>query len=173
MQFQQDWPKDKKLQLFQFFGGKLRNFSLDGALWCGSRGIDNFSLSQPFGQYVNRKLSIRRFLMWNFTRIRHKKKKLWLSIIPARRQWPATIHKKCELPLIFASIRQAVRRWKAVNLGSLNLHFQQDLPKDKKLQLFKFFTRKLRKISLDWALWCASRGIKSTGGRCKAPVLCT
>ena len=24
MQFQQDWPKDKKLQLFQFFGGKQK-----------------------------------------------------------------------------------------------------------------------------------------------------
>ena len=26
MQFQQDWPKDKKLQLFQFFGGNLEKF---------------------------------------------------------------------------------------------------------------------------------------------------
>ena len=26
MQFQQDWPKDKKLQLFQFFGEKLEKF---------------------------------------------------------------------------------------------------------------------------------------------------
>ena len=26
MQFQQDWPKDKKLQLFQFFGGKQKKF---------------------------------------------------------------------------------------------------------------------------------------------------
>ena len=24
MQFQQDWPKDKKLELFQFFGGKQK-----------------------------------------------------------------------------------------------------------------------------------------------------
>ena len=24
-----DWPKDKKLQLFQFFGGKLRKISFD------------------------------------------------------------------------------------------------------------------------------------------------
>ena len=58
MQFQQDWPKDKKLQLFQFFGGKLRKISLDCALWCGSRGIDNFSLSQLYMPYVNGKLSI-------------------------------------------------------------------------------------------------------------------
>ena len=26
MQFQQDWPKDKKIQLFIFFGVKLRKF---------------------------------------------------------------------------------------------------------------------------------------------------
>ena len=57
--------------------------------------------------------------------------------------------KRCELTFIFAAIGQAVRRWKALNLGSLNMQFQQDWPKDKKLQLFKFFTRKLRKISLD------------------------
>ena len=55
-----------------------------------------------------------------------KTKKLWLSIDPARRQWPGTTHKKCELPLFFAGIRQAVRRWKALNLGSLNMQFQQD-----------------------------------------------
>ena len=42
MQFQQDWPKDKQLQLFQFFGGKLRKISLDGALWCASRGSTIF-----------------------------------------------------------------------------------------------------------------------------------
>ena len=50
--------KIKKLQLLQFFGGKLGKTSLDGALWCGSRGIDNFSLSQLFGLYVNGELSI-------------------------------------------------------------------------------------------------------------------
>ena len=31
--------------------------------------------------------------------------------------------KRCELPLIFAAIGQAVRRWKALNLGSLNMQF--------------------------------------------------
>ena len=51
--------------------------------------------------------------------------------------------KRCELPLFFAAIGQAVRRWKALSLGSLIIQFQQDWPKDKKLQLFKFFTRKL------------------------------
>ena len=29
LQFQHGWPKDKKLQLFQFFGGKLTKISLD------------------------------------------------------------------------------------------------------------------------------------------------
>ena len=57
--------------------------------------------------------------------------------------------KRYELPLIFAAIGQAVRRWKALDFGSLNMQFQQDGPKDKKLQLLKFFARKLRKISLD------------------------
>ena len=51
--------------------------------------------------------------------------------------------KRCELPLIFAGIGQAVRRWKALNLGSLNLQFQQDLLKDKKLQFFKFLQENL------------------------------
>ena len=41
MQFQHDWQKDKK-EFFQFFAWKLRNISLDWALWCASGGIDNF-----------------------------------------------------------------------------------------------------------------------------------
>ena len=57
--------------------------------------------------------------------------------------------KRCELPIIFAGIGQAVRRWKALDLGSLNMQFQLDWPKDKKLQLFKIFTRKFRKKLLD------------------------
>ena len=62
MQFQQVCPKDKKnYSSFNFFGGKLGKISIDGVLWCASRGIDNFSLSQLFGQYVNGKLSISRF----------------------------------------------------------------------------------------------------------------
>ena len=41
--------------------------------------------------------------------------------------------KRSELPLFFAAIRQAERRWKALDLGSLNMQFQQDWPKDKKI----------------------------------------
>ena len=54
--------------------------------------------------------------------------------------------KRCKLPLIFAAIGQAVRRYKALDLGSLNMQFQKDGPKDKKLQLFKFLQENLEKI---------------------------
>ena len=103
-------------------------------VWTGVKC--NFSSAHPHNQYVVGKLSISRVRMWNFTRIGRKIKKLRLSINPARRQWPGTPTKRCELPLFFAGIRQAIRRWKALNLGSLNMQFQQDWPKDKKLQLF-------------------------------------
>ena len=61
-------------------------------VWTGVKC--NFSWAQLHDRYVNGKLPISRVRMWNFTRIRRKTKKLWLSIIPARRQWPATTHKK-------------------------------------------------------------------------------
>ena len=44
--------------------------------------------------------------------------------------------RRCELQLFFAGIRQAVQRFKALQRGRLNMQFQQDWPKDKKLQLF-------------------------------------
>ena len=47
-----------------------------------------------------------------------------------------TAPKRCELPLFFAALGQAIRCWKALDLGSLVMQFQQDWPKDKKLQLF-------------------------------------
>ena len=67
---------------------------------------------------------------------------------------PGQTPKRCELPLFLAALGQtalgqAARGWKALDLGSLNMQFQQDWPKDKKLQLFQFFGGKLGKISLD------------------------
>ena len=79
-----------------------------------------------------------------------------------------TTPKRCELQLFFARIRQAVRRLKALYLGRLNMQFQQDWPKDKKLQLFQFFGWKLRNFSLDWALWCALEG--STTFLCRSSL---
>ena len=54
----------------------------------------NFSSAQLHDRHFVEKLPISRVRMWNFTRIRRKTKKLWFSIIPARRQWPGTTHKK-------------------------------------------------------------------------------
>ena len=61
-------------------------------VWTGVKW--NFSSAQLQDRYVDGKLQISRVRMWNFTQIRLKTKKLWLSIVPARRQWPATTHKK-------------------------------------------------------------------------------
>ena len=49
-----------------------------------------------------------------------------------------TTPKRCELQLFFAEIAQAIHSWKALDLGCLNIHFQHDWQKDKKLQLFQF-----------------------------------
>ena len=55
MQFQQDWPKDEKITALLIFLPenleKYRSTEHYGA-------INNFSLSQLFGQYGNGKLSI-------------------------------------------------------------------------------------------------------------------
>ena len=60
-------------------------------VWTGVKW--NFSSAQLHDRYVDGKLPISWVQMWNFTRIRCKTKKLWLLIIPARRQWPVTTHK--------------------------------------------------------------------------------
>ena len=52
---------------------------------------------------------------------------------------PGPTPKRCEPQLFLAGLGQAVRRWKALDLGSLNMQFQHDWPKDKKIQLFKVF----------------------------------
>ena len=100
-------------------------------VWTGVKC--HFSSAHHHNQYIVRKLSISRVRMWNFTRIQRKTKKLRLSINPARRQWPGAPTKRCELPLFFAAIRQAVCSWKAIDLGSLNIQFQQDGPTDEKV----------------------------------------
>ena len=37
-----------------------------------------------------------------------------------------TTPKRCELPLFFAGLRQALQRWKALDLGRSTMQFQQD-----------------------------------------------
>ena len=59
--------------------------------------------------------------------------------------WAARIGatpKRCELQLFFAGITQAVRRLKALHLRRLNMQFQQDWPKDKKITALLIFCRK-------------------------------
>ena len=47
--------------------------------------------------------------------------------------------KRCELQLFLAGIRQAVRRLKAIDLGRLDMQFQHDWPKDKKITALLIF----------------------------------
>ena len=63
--------------------------------------------------------------------------------------WLGTTPKKYDLPLFSAAFERAIHRWKALNLGSLNMQFQQDWQKDKKnYSSFKFLPEN-RKILLD------------------------
>ena len=50
---------------------------------------------------------------------------------------PGPTPKRCELQLFFAAHGRIVCRWKALGPGSSNMQFQQEWPKDKKLQLFQ------------------------------------
>ena len=52
---------------------------------------------------------------------------------------PGPTPKRCELPLFLAALGQAVHRWKALDLGSLNMQFQQDWPKDKQITALLIF----------------------------------
>ena len=85
----------------------------------------NFSLAHHHVQKIVGKLSIRRVRMCNFTRIGHKTKKVMaFENFGNKAVWAArlgTTPKRCELQLFFAGITQAVRRFKALNLGHLNM----------------------------------------------------
>ena len=57
---------------------------------------------------------------------------------------PGPTPKRCELPLFLAvlgqaALGQAVRGWKALDLGSLNMQFQHYWPKDKKITALLIF----------------------------------
>ena len=59
--------------------------------------------------------------------------------------WPGPTTKRCELPLFHATLGQAVRDWKALDLVSLNMHFQEDWSKDKNYSSFNFLPENLEK----------------------------
>ena len=58
---------------------------------------------------------------------------------------PGQIPKRCEPQLFLAALGQVIRCSKAVDLGNLNMQFQHDWPKDKKLQLLLFLPENLEK----------------------------
>ena len=61
---------------------------------------------------------------------------------------PGPSPKRCESQLFLASLGQVIRCSKALDLGSLNMQFQHDWPKDKKLQLLIFLPENLEKYRL-------------------------
>ena len=52
---------------------------------------------------------------------------------------PEPTPKTCEPQLFLATLGQVIRCSKAVDLGSLNMQFQQDWPKDKKITALLIF----------------------------------
>ena len=52
---------------------------------------------------------------------------------------PAATPKRCEPQLFWAALGQVIRCSKALDLGSLNMQFQQDWPKDKKIKALLIF----------------------------------
>ena len=55
---------------------------------------------------------------------------------------PGLTPKWCELPFFLAALGQDICGWKALGLGSLNMQFQQDWPKDKKITALLIFCLK-------------------------------
>ena len=88
------------------------------------------------------KLSVRRVQMWNFTRIGPKTKELWLLIGPAqgRLSIPAWDHPKKVWTATFLGRNSTSRTaLKAFHLGHLDMEFQRDWPKDKKITALLIF----------------------------------
>ena len=59
---------------------------------------------------------------------------------------PGPTPKRCELPLFLAALLQVIRGWKVLDLGSLNMQFQQDWPKDKQITALLSFCLKTEKF---------------------------
>ena len=76
-----------------------------------------------------------------------RKGKKWHFTIGVDSHWGV---KRCERQLFLAALGQVVCRWKALDLGSLNMQFTQDWPKDEKITALLSFCTKFWKISVDW-----------------------
>ena len=58
------------------------------------------------------------------------------AVLPA---WPTPSPKRCDRQLFLAALGQVIRCSKALDLGSFNMQFQHDWPKDKKITAFLIF----------------------------------
>ena len=152
-------PRSKLYEPWKWWERASSRFSLR-KVWNGMKC--NFSSVQHQDWNVIVKLSISRVQMCNFTMIGPKTKKLWLSINPARRPseqpglGPPQKCVNCNFPS-----RQFDNLY---GVGKL-------LISDAKIWSFSMIGQKIkstapliclpenRKFSLNWALWCASRGI--------------
>ena len=75
--------------------------------------------------------------------------------------WLGTKPKRCELQLFFTTLGRAIRHWKALDLGSLSMQFQQDWPEDRKITALIFLHENVEKILSTERLSCASGGINN------------
>ena len=126
-------------------------------MWTGVKC--HFSSVHPHNQYVVGKLLITQVRMWNFTQIRRKTKKLQLSMNPAWRQWPGTTHKKVLTTTFLCQNSTSDTSLESSRSRKLKYAVSAGLAKRRKnYSSFKFLLEN-RKISLNWALWCASRQI--------------
>ena len=129
-------------------------------MWTGVKC--NFSWEHFQKRYIVRKLSLSRVQMGNFTRIGPKTKKLWLSIVPAlRRSYQPRLGQpqkgvNCNFSWPHLDKSCVVRKLSTSEAWICS--FSMIVQKIKNYSSFNFFAWKLRKISLDWALWCASTG---------------
>ena len=64
------------------------------------------------------------------------------AVLPA---WPGPTPKRWEPHIFLAVLGQVIRCSKALDVRSLNMQFQHDWPKDKKLQLLIFLPENLEK----------------------------
>ena len=117
-------------------------------VWTGVKC--KFSSAHHHNQYVVGKLPISQVRMWYFTRIGRKTKKLWLSIIQARRRsdqpglWPP--QKGVNYHFSSPQLDKPYIVKKLSILASLNMQFQEDWPKDKNYIYFNILPENFEKF---------------------------
>ena len=135
----------------------------------------NFSSPHHHVRKIVRKLSIRRFLIWNFTRIGPKTKKLWLSIVPARRRYeqpglgPPQKGVNCNFSWPEFDKPYSVRKFSISEAKKWS--FSRIAQKIKKYSSFKFLAENLEKFRSTEPDGAALVG--STNFLCRSSLGCT